>query len=445
LPDPSIDNYDWASALSFYDYDAVVVDPAEAVSKLVEGIARGEAYHTYDNEPIVDGPSSASGVGLAELLKRRREETERLLARGGLVVCFAHPDVPHPSVSGFTGCHRYYWLPAPAGADYGRQRLKPAGGSKVGPTDYEHPFAAFLEDLGEAGLYRVAFAEGTAGLGKGAKVIGRSAGGAAVAVDLSVGGGRVVFLPALSGSLSGSERSRIAHGLVTAIRNSLLLEAEETPPAWLDAFDLPGLADAKAKADAAEARLENLEAELAAARNEYRSIDRYRRLLWQAGKYGFELPVRDALTLLGFAAVSGMDEPAVLRYDGTTVLLETEASTGYVGMEPHYRLRQRLEKAITTKHERPHGVIVINGYRDAAPAGRSQQYDEALRVAAESMRYCIVTATQLYEAVRDKLAGRGEAEAVCRRLLETEGAYVPANEQSEPAVDQSAEPAATGD
>ena len=36
LPDSSIDNYSWASALSFFDYDALIVDPAVAVSEMIE-------------------------------------------------------------------------------------------------------------------------------------------------------------------------------------------------------------------------------------------------------------------------------------------------------------------------------------------------------------------------------------------------------------------------
>src|SRR5690606_16726411 len=102
----------------FHDYDAVVVEPAQAVSRMIEGVIKGEQYKTYDDIPVADGPTTSETVGLADLLRRRRDETERLLGRGGLVVVFAHPDVPHPRVSGFTGAHRYYWLPAPEGKDY---------------------------------------------------------------------------------------------------------------------------------------------------------------------------------------------------------------------------------------------------------------------------------------------------------------------------------------
>ena len=137
LPDASVDNYDWASAPSFFDYDAIVVDPAEAVSKLIEnvGSGAGDAPLTYDDEAVLDGPSTASAIGLADLLRRRRDETERLLARGGIVVCFAYPDVAHTHVSGFNGAHRMYWLPAPAGKDYSHTYVKPAGGTHIEASD----------------------------------------------------------------------------------------------------------------------------------------------------------------------------------------------------------------------------------------------------------------------------------------------------------------------
>ena len=422
LPDPQIDNHDWANAPSFFDYDVIVVDPAGAVSELVEGVLRqGASPLTYTDEPIEDGPTTETSVGLADLLRRRQEETERLLARGGLVVCFAQPDVPHPRVSGFPGCHRYYWLPAPPDLDYGPKRLRPAHGASVSVTNYEHPFADFLERGRHNVLYRALFAEGTEGFGQAATVIGRSAGGAAIAIELSIGSGRVVFLPALAPRLPSTERALMAHGLVTATRTALVLAAEGEPPEWISDYALPGIEEPQRQIEEAEARLELLESELNEARNQYRSVDRFRRILWQEGKYAFDLPVRDALIRLGFSTYSSPDEPASLAFGDETVLLETESSTDAVGMEPHYRLRQRLETQIAKEGKRARGLIVINGQRETAPAERPQQYEESLRVAAESMRYCVMEAATLFAAMRDHLEGRGDDAAFCRKLIETEG------------------------
>jgi hypothetical protein len=425
LPDAAIDNFNWASALSFYDYDAIVVEPAEAVSALVEGIARGEGdFQTYDEIPVADGPTTSETVGLADLLRRRRDETEKLLARGGLVVVFGYPDVPHPRVAGFTGCHRYYWLPAPTGADYGANFVKAASGRHVKVVDYEHPFANYLDARRDDVLYRASFAEGVPGL-PGARVVGRSAGNTAICIDLAVGGGRVIFVPALPPRLSGSERSGVATNIVAAIRNTLLTSAEGRAPDWLSEVSLPGLEVSRRRMEDAEAKLDELEAELEEARNEYRGIDRYRRILWQEGKYGFELPVRDALKLIGFSEYSTPDMPGRFAYKTDQLLVEAESSSTAVGMDPHYRLRQRIEERIVDDaREPPRGLIVVNGFREIEPSRREQEHIEALRVASESMRYCVVTASQLFEAVKDKLEGRGDADAFCEKLMTTDGVLV---------------------
>ena len=435
LPDPAMDNYNWASALSFFDFDALLVDPALGVSKFVEDVARGEGeYETYDDLPVAEGFTNADAVGVVDILRRRRDETQRLLARGGLVVCFAYPDVAHNRVLGFTGFHRYHWLPAPQDCDYGPEYLKPASGRSVKVLDWEHPFAGFLDST-TAFLYRASFVEGAGGF-PGAKVIARSPGGAAVAVDMPVGGGRVIFIPALAVNVTGQQRSQIAAGLSAAIRNTLLTAAEGDAPDWIHDLSLPGIDDARTKMEDAEAKLDELEAELEGARNEYRGLDRYRRILWQEGKYGFELPVRDALTLLGGTGYAQPDEPCLFNLASETVMVEAESSPREVGMEPHYRLRERIEGRISKDKRRAFGLIVVNGHSQTPPAERGRQYTDSLRIAAESMRYCVVTATDLFDAVRDKLEGKGDATAFLKRLIETEGVFTHA------APEQEATPAA---
>ena len=425
LPDSQIDNFDWGSAPSFFDYDAIIVDPALAVSELIEGILRkGNNNLTYSDEPIEDGPTTATSIGLADLLRRRQDEVTRLLARGGLVVVFAFPNVNHPRVTGFPGTNRLYFLPAPDGKDYGTSFLRPAHGTSLTVTDYEHTFADFLEVQRNNVLYRAIFAEGVDGGGSQATVIARSPGGAPVALNLMAGGGRIVFLPALPPRLSTGERSDVASRLVRAIRNTLLLTVEESPPGWMFEYELPGLADARTKVEETESRLEALEIELDDLRNDYRGIDRYRRILWQEGKYGFELPVRDCLGLLGFTSIAGIDDPATFLFDGETVLVETASGPNAIGMEPHYRLRQRIEQRIATTGIRPRGVIVINGYRDRGPRSRDQQYEESLKVASESMRYCVVQADVLFEAVQAHYEDTSGDAAFGKALIDTEGIFV---------------------
>ena len=106
MPGAAIDNHNLANAPAFFDYDALVVDPA-SITTLAEEIAAGSAgYVTRGGVPIAierDG----GALALASLVRDRRHETERLLAQGGIVVCLAQPNAC------VAGIDRYGWLPAP--------------------------------------------------------------------------------------------------------------------------------------------------------------------------------------------------------------------------------------------------------------------------------------------------------------------------------------------
>lgn len=420
LPDPQIDNYNFLSAPSFFDYDALVVDAASLSRTIEEVVHQSQERLTFADDPVVNGPTSPTAVGLVDSLRRRQEETQRLLARGHLVVCFAHPDVPHPRVTAFPGCHRYYWLPAPAGLTYAPPHLMPGEGTDILPTEADHPFATYIDQFRTNLLYRAYFSEGA--LGPGARVFARSTGGAAVGVELPVGNGRVVFLPPLRTPKTGTDRYKIAEAILSGIHRSLAMAAAGPPPPWASRYALPGLAEREERRQEAERELSATEARLAEARAETESLDRYHRLLWQEGKHGLEAIVRDALRLLGFQVTDDLDRPAEAAWEGQTLLLEIEGSSEAVDMTPHYRLRRRLEEALEKTASRQLGLVVVNGHRLKPPEERPAQYVDALRVAAESMRYGLVTSHQLFRAVERALEKDEPAvEAFRERLLRAEG------------------------
>jgi hypothetical protein len=427
LPGPAIDNHSFASAPSFFDYDALIVEPL-ALSRLIEDVAEGRAEHrTRGGERVVNGSSGPDGVGLADLLRDRRDETARLLARGGLAVCFAAPNAVHANVAGFSGCDRYCWLPAPAGLAYREPFLRRGAGSALLPIEHDHPFGAFVDELRGKLAYRAYIDENAPGAVGAARVFGRSAGGAAVAVEIAVEGGRVVLLPAPAREPAGDQAYSFSSALQEGIRRALRLASGSTAPDWVAGIDLPGLRERlETRQEAAQGLLEAQE-RLGAADEALDDLTRWRALLWQQGVAGFEEPVRAALALLGFRVIAkDTESPAQLQLDRghgaiESALLETDAGEGEVGMAGHYRLRRRLEEAI--EQGRPkRGLLIINGHRRRPPGERSRQYSEALRIAAESLRYCVATGEQLFHAIRAQLAGDEATVATFRdRLLTTEG------------------------
>src|SRR3990172_4909330 len=86
LPHVTFDNYSFLSAPSLFDYGRAIVE--------------------------------TSALSLAELLRLRRLEAERLLARGGIMACFAYPDVSHEGIRELPGWRRYDWLTGSGGFSY---------------------------------------------------------------------------------------------------------------------------------------------------------------------------------------------------------------------------------------------------------------------------------------------------------------------------------------
>lgn len=385
LPGTNVDNYSFAAAPAFFDYDGLVIDPAECAS---------------DQETVTPG----------DLRRDRRDETARLLARGSLVVCYARPDGG-----------RYAWLPSPDGRAYDPSFLRIGSGTEIDIADHGHPFAAFIERFAGKMAYEAYFADDAPGFE--GRVFARSVGGAAVGVELRVGGGRVVFLPPPARAPAGDDRYAYSNALQGSIRQTLRSAAETDPPRWIDESTLPGLAERLSARDNARGNLVDAQQALGRAEDAARELERFRRLLWQEGKYGLEQVVRDALALIGFAVMpNNLDRPATLSLQGATVLLEVDAAVQAVDLDGHERLCRRLEEAAVRAGPR-RGLLVINGYRTLPPERRGAQCGDGLREAAERTGYAIATTEQIYHAVRAALEGdEATMRSFRERLLTTNGA-----------------------
>lgn len=409
LPGPSVDNYTFISAPSFFDYDAIVVDP-RALSLLIEGVIDGSVEAvTFAGLPVVNAAATASRVALADVLLRRREETQALLDRGGALICFAHPATMHPDVVGINTLDDYYWLPSPPALVAGE-------GSQAHVVDFQHPLASFVDGQLANIEYRAYWPEGAQA---GACVFARSRGGAAIGVEAPVEGGRVIYLPALKSMPAGDARYVASDALQAGIRRALNVTAEGRPPGWLGAHPLPGLGERAEAMDEARAARDYAQTTLESAQAAYDELARFQRLLWQEGTVGLDDPVIQALRLIGFEVYATDWREMELRAEGSSVLFEIEASEHAIDLAPHHRLRQRIERAIERRSEAPRGVLFVNGQRLEAPAHRTAQVSDALRLAAETMRYCVVPTSALYDAVHAKLSGDETAVAEFRQLLVT--------------------------
>ncbi len=405
LPGPQVDNHTFLTAPSFFDYDAIVVEP-HALSLLIEGVVDGSVEATtFGGVPIANAPTTAGSAALGDVLSRRRDETRELLANGGVVVCFARPAATHAGIAGIAALDDYDWLPAPP-------PLVAADGSQAHVVDFQHPLAAFVHGQLANIAYRAHFG---AGVPPGC-VFARSQGGAAIGAELPVERGRLIFLPALNVP-AGDGRYAMSDALQAGIRRALGVMAEGHPPGWLSAHPLPGLDERAAALAAVQDARDDAQRALDAAQASHDELARYQRLLWQEGAVGLDDVVIDALKLIGFDVYATDRRELEFRIDNAGTLFEVESSEHPVDLAPHHRLRQRIEQAIERRGEAPRGVLFVNGQRLEPPSRRTQQVTDALRVAAETMRYCIAPTSTLYEAVAAQLRGDNAAVSAYRQAL----------------------------
>ncbi len=395
-----VDNYNFITAPSFFDYDALIVDPA-ALSRLIEDTTTDAVESlTFARRAVRNVPSSTDEVALADVLLRRRDETSALLGNGGIVVCFARPPVTHTGIDGVPALDDYYWL-----GDHAPPLIA-ADGTQAQIVDYGHPLAPFVLGQLASVTYQARIdTDALVEVASGGSIFCRSQGGAAIGAELPSERGRIVLLPAMKSIAAGDARYRASEAMQAGIRRMLGAMAEGRAPYWVDSYKLAGLDERSAALETARAAATGAQAAADVAATEHDQLARFQRLLWQEGATGLEDVVVEALKLIGFDVYARDHAALELRFGQTTVLLEIDAAQDAVGMAPHYRLRQRIEHSIERRGSAPRGLIIINGYRGQSPKQRPQQASEALRAAAETMRYCVSRTTALYDAVVAKLDG----------------------------------------
>ena len=225
LPHVSFDNYSFLSAPAFSEYERLIVEPA-SVSNTVEEVISAEGEHRdFAGHIVHNAPSSSTAFSLQDLLEMRRRESEWFFRRGGVLVCFSHPDVAHSGVAGSCGWRRYSWLPAPPGFRFEEHLLPGFGTPGAQLVEEDHPFASYITDLAQRVAYRATIDDDAPGFGDYGRIFARSLGGAPIAAELKLDAGRIILLPPLVDP--AKDRTTVAQTLSTCLNANT--RCDDTP------------------------------------------------------------------------------------------------------------------------------------------------------------------------------------------------------------------------
>jgi hypothetical protein len=436
-----IDNHTIFNAPAIFDYEGIVIDAGGVFDTIRQAVKAEAAFTTRGDIPVVNGESLDGVTGIADVLRRRREEFVRALERGSVVVVFAHAPDLITGVHGMHGLDRYFFLPAPPGMAWDASTLRATEGTTVAVSDPEHPFTRILDLLRSDVLYRCYFDERAPGFAGGARVFARSAGGAPVGVEFSVLGGRVVFLPTPRSAGANWLASAEGQAMVDVI-GQLLGAADEDRPRWVLDMDVPGLREREDELRLAEQALRRAGTEVDELAGRVRQLELLRDVLWQGNEHALLPAVERCAGVLGLTPARGYEDVPLLKSPEGELHLVVAASREAVDMSAHYRLRGRLDREIELRTRAVRGLIVANGRRLQKPEDRKREVADALRIAAEATGYAVITSRWLFVAAVAALEGLDSetVAAIRRRLFETDGLVelsdllVPAEEDADASV-----------
>ena len=421
LPNVAIDNYSALTASSYNDYDVLVVDPASITRDVNDLLTGAKTFDAQDGRPVLNAPTTATTVSATEQLRRRADETARLLEAGGLVIVLGRPDATIGGLLGFEGCDRYHWLPAPAGMAWGPPFLKAAEGKTVRIAAEQHPFSEVLREHRKEVTYRAMFDDRQAEVRRHGRAIAKGGAGIPIGMEFAVLGGLVTFIPVFFES-SGANRTVLAQAIVDACRRLSGSEYLSEAPYWVRSMALPGLEQVEAELEEAQAGADEAVAHVTAVRERHDDLARHRRLLWEDGQ-PFAQAVTESLRMLGFVVTSAPLEPLLVESEGAAAFVELESDREQVVEWPYVRLQRRLEEHLLKQGTAPKGIVIANGYREKDPDQREDELSEPLRIACENYRYSLLTTRTLFELVRRVLGGADDAKllGLRRRIMSGSG------------------------
>jgi hypothetical protein len=238
-------------------------------------------------------------------------------------------------------------------------------------------------------------------------------------MEFAVMGGRVIFMPVFTDEV-GTLRTELAEGLFDVARQLETQPTAAEAPYWSRSVAVPGLEQVEAELEEASEEAETAEARLAAVRERHDSLAEWRLLLYEDGPM-LRTVVAKALRLLGFQQEEG--EALTVTSEGEKAFVECEGSREAAVEWPYVRLQRRLEGHLLERSEQLKGIVVANGFRLVAPEEREQQYTDALRIACENYRYCLLTGETLFAMAQRALGGANEAalSGMRRRMLAANG------------------------
>lgn len=422
-------------APSISDFDALVIDPQNVLPSLFRPPTRTMTDGTFIDDMRNDG---GHGKRIISIIEQRKNEIGNLLTiTQGLVICYLRRmEGPVTFLTPSTMKHiaNYSWLPDYSADISGRGPstfLLPSYiisresiGAEVSIADPRHPFSQYFKAFKTEIRFECTFRIERM-LQPFVKVLAQNKVKEVVACEISMGGGKLIFLPPIESSDLKKETGVLLDCIGKLTGRSYMTP----PPKWIEGYILPGEIEHESEIEKLAMEIGQLEKIRRDFEEKQENVARFKGLLYEKGKVILESLVRDAFRILGFEVLEpgAYPEEYDLYVGGSEVPVIGEIEGTDNSMIDNDKVRQLLDyiDLENRKGTKSKGILIGNSRRGTCPVDRESQFTDAAIELAQRLGYCLLTTCQLFELVKKVLSGisADDVSKIKQSILSSVGEY----------------------
>ena len=152
-----------------------------------------------------------------------------------------------------------------------------------------------------------------------------------------------------------------------------------------------------------EKDITSLRGQLAVAQEELEDVTRLKRLLYETGEGVLEPIVLEALRALGgiieLPKQSGKEDGRLVDPGDRSATLEIKGRSGTLRLSDVRQAHQWVADSIAYEERESKCILIANLHRDKSPADRGEVFPSNCVKAARNFDICLLTTTQLFNAV----------------------------------------------
>jgi len=237
-----------------------------------------------------------------------------------------------------------------------------------------------------------------------AKPIAKNKVGEVVALELSFGKGKFIFLPPPMKSIN---EEKVSGALIDCIRESFHWSQPLIKPDCINRYELPGGSQIKKEFEKFQGKIANLEKKKQKIEEQRNKFEMLKGILYEQGKYGLEPPVREAFRILDFKVLDPEeyeeDYDLYIKETDLTIIGEIEGSNKQVDVRKYRQLLDYVDTEVE-EGENVKGILIGNGFIDVDPDKRAEQFTEKAILGCRRQKFCRMTTYEIFKAVRSILS-----------------------------------------